>query len=144
DFVAAERAHRLGKLEDLRDRGLDPYPVRFDRDTALGDVRKRFGDLTAGARTDAVVRVAGRVMLIRRHGGLVFADLHDQTGTVQLLASRENLDDETEPDFADLDRGDWIGVEGTVMATRRGELSIRVRSFALLAKALRALPDKHG
>ena len=144
DFVAAERAHRLAKLDALRERGIEPYPVKYERDTALGDLRARFEGLPAGEETGTVVRVAGRVMLIRRHGGLVFADLHDQTGTVQLLASREDLDDETEPDFADLDRGDWIGVEGTVMATRRGELSIRVRSFALLAKALRALPDKHG
>nr|MDQ6915304.1 lysine--tRNA ligase [Actinomycetota bacterium] len=143
DFVAAERAHRLGKLEALRERGLDPYPVRFDRDTTLGAVRARFGDLAAGTETDAVVRVAGRVMLIRRHGGLAFADLHDQTGTVQLMASRDELAGD-ERDFAELDRGDWVGVEGTVMVTRRGELSIRVRSFVLLAKALRALPDKHG
>src|SRR5206468_7910330 len=86
DFVAAERAHRLAKLDELRRRGIDPYPVKYDRDTTLAEIRERFGHLSAGEQTDVVVRVAGRIMLMRRHGALMFADLHDQTGTLQLLA----------------------------------------------------------
>jgi lysyl-tRNA synthetase, class II len=75
-------------------------------------------------------------MLIRRHGALVFANLKDQTATVQLLFLND-------PRVRDLDRGDWIGVEGTGMRTKKGELSIAVREWRLLTKALRALPDKH-
>jgi lysyl-tRNA synthetase, class II len=143
DFVAAERAHRLAKLQELRQRGIDPYPVKFDRDTSLGQIREKFDHLEPGEETDVMVRVAGRIMLIRRHGALIFADLHDQTGTLQLLGSRDDLGEQGEHDLAELDRGDWVGVEGQVIRSRKGELSIRVRSFALLAKALRALPDKH-
>jgi hypothetical protein len=87
-FVAAERAHRLAKLDALAEGGVAPYAVRYDRDHAIGDVRARFADLPAGRETDQAVRLAGRVMLIRRHGGLVFADLTDQTGTIQLLGGR--------------------------------------------------------
>jgi lysyl-tRNA synthetase class 2 len=142
-FVARERERRLAKLDALASQGITPYPVRYDRDTAVGELRGRFAGLEPGAETDTSARLAGRVLLIRRHGGLVFADLHDQTGTIQLLASRDDLGAGAHARFAQLDRGDWIGVEGSVMATRRGELSLRVRDFALLSKALRALPDKH-
>jgi lysyl-tRNA synthetase, class II len=73
----------------------------------------------------------------------MFADLRDQSETLQLLAERDDLGEQGERDFAELDRGDWIGVEGTVEVSRKGELSVRVRSFALLSKALRPLPEKH-
>src|SRR4051794_20613682 len=143
DVVAAERARRLGKLEDLERRGIAPYPVRFDRDHAVGEVREEFGGLESGQETDRAVALAGRVMLIRRHGGLIFADLSDQTGTIQLVASRDGLGAEAFADVRALDRGDWVGVGGTVMTTRAGELSVRVTELQLLSKALRALPDKH-
>ena len=143
DFVTAERAHRLGKLDALRERGINPYPVAFDRDHTVGELRALYNDLPPGATTDAEVRIAGRLMLIRRHGGLIFADLHEQTGTIQLLAERNVLGEEGLADFRALDRGDWVGVVGTVMSTRRGELSIRVTECRLLSKSLRALPDKH-
>ncbi|HEX2125645.1 MAG TPA: lysine--tRNA ligase, partial [Thermoleophilaceae bacterium] len=141
DFVAAERAQRLAKQERLTARSGPAY--RFDRDHSLAEVREEFGGLEAGAETDAAVRVAGRITLIRRHGGLVFADLHDQTAPVQLLFARDTLDGDEFDDLADLDRGDWIGAEGTPMRTRMGELSVRVRHWRLLTKCLRALPDKH-
>jgi lysyl-tRNA synthetase len=143
DFVEQERSHRLAKLERLRERGIAPYPVSFDRDHAVGDVRGRFADLEPDTVTDIEVRLAGRLMLIRRHGGLVFADLKDQTGTIQLLASRERLGPEAFADVNQLDRGDWVGVAGNVMTTRTGELSVFVSELRLLSKALRALPDKH-
>jgi lysyl-tRNA synthetase class 2 len=141
DFVAAERAQRLAKQERLTARSGPAY--RFDRDHSLARVRQDFGDLEAGGEADAALRVAGRITLIRRHGGLVFADLHDQTAMVQLVFARDTLDPDEFGDLADLDRGDWIGVEGTPMRTRMGELSLRVRHWRLLTKCLRALPDKH-
>lgn len=73
------------------------------------------------------MRAAGRVMLIRRHGGLVFADLQDQTATVQAVFARDALEPDAFGDVADLDRGDWIGVQGTPIRTRMGELSLRMR-----------------
>jgi lysyl-tRNA synthetase class 2 len=141
----AERARRLADLDVLREQGIDPYPVRFDRDRMLGDLRSEFGDLPSGTETDVVVRVAGRVRLLRRQGKLTFANIQDQSGTVQLFVSREVVGDEAHDAFNRLDLGDWLGAEGTVMTTRKGELSVKVRTFVLLAKALLPLPDKwHG
>ncbi|MCW2953850.1 MAG: lysyl-tRNA synthetase [Conexibacter sp.] len=143
DVAAAERARRLAKLDALRARGITPYPPTFDRDRTVGDVRSAFSGLAAGEETDTVVRLAGRVMLLRRHGGLQFADLKDQSGTIQLLASRADLGAEAFADVGTLDRGDWVGVAGTVVCSKRGELSVRISELRLLSKALRALPDKH-
>ena len=141
----AERARRLADIEELRAAGVDPYPVRFDRDRTLGELRAEFGELEPDVRTDTTVRVAGRILLIRRQGKLSFATVRDQSDSVQLYVSSAEIGEEAHRQFDRLDRGDWVGVEGTVMTTRRGELSVNVKSFVLLAKALRPLPDKwHG
>ena len=143
--VPGERARRIADIEELRAQGIEPYPVRFDRDRTLGELRDEFGALEAGAETDSVVRVAGRVLLIRRQGKLTFATMRDQSGTVQLFVSSDEIGEDAHEQFDKLDLGDWLGVEGTVMTTRRGELSVKVRTFELLSKALRPLPDKwHG
>src|ERR1700722_10445484 len=83
-FQAGIRARRLAKLDALRARGLEPYPVRFDRDSTTSAVREAYPELTAGTVTEATVRLAGRLMAQRRHGGLVFAELRDEAGTIQL------------------------------------------------------------
>jgi lysyl-tRNA synthetase class 2 len=140
--LAAEKAARLGKLEALRRAGGDPYPYRFDRTATLGELRSEHAGLEAGAETETRVAVAGRLMLIRRQGKLTFATLRDRTGEIQLFVSRSVLGDEAHAEFDSFDLGDWVGVEGTVMVTRKGELSVKVDRFELLAKALRPLPDK--
>jgi lysyl-tRNA synthetase class 2 len=95
--------------------------------------------------TGVVVSVAGRVLLHRSFGKLAFATVRDDTGRIQLLADSSVLDQETMNVFLDLDLGDWVGVGGEVVTTRKGELSVRVATLVLLAKALRPLPDKwHG
>src|SRR5437763_15340082 len=92
--VPAERARRLADLEELRARGVDPYPVRFDRDRTLAELRTEFGDLEPGTDTDVAVRVAGRLLLIRRQGKLTFATMRDQSGSVQLFVPRRQLGEE--------------------------------------------------
>jgi lysyl-tRNA synthetase class 2 len=140
-----ERERRLAKLAALRARGTDPYPVRFDRTHTTAELHEHWDHLDAGGETDDVVRVAGRVLLIRRQGKLTFATVRDGTGTVQLFVSEAIAGAPTHDAFDDLDRGDWVGAEGTVMKTKRGELSVRLGAFELLAKALRPLPEKwHG
>ncbi|MET0686771.1 MAG: lysine--tRNA ligase [Solirubrobacteraceae bacterium] len=145
DFRASERERRLAKLDALRERGIEPYPVRFDRDTTAAGLHAAHAALAPGTETDAEVRVAGRVMGLRRHGGLDFVDLMDETGTIQLLTARDELGDEALHDVSDLDLGDWIGAAGRVITTTTGELTIDATSVQLLAKALRPLPDvRHG
>jgi lysyl-tRNA synthetase, class II len=139
---ASIRAQRIAKVAALRDEGTDPYPYRFDRDRTIGELREAYGALEAGAETDDVVRVAGRLMLKREQGRLTFGQLRDRSGEVQLFVSAGVLGKERMPVFNDLDRGDWVGVEGTVMVTKKGELSVKVTDFVLLSKALRPLPDK--
>jgi lysyl-tRNA synthetase class 2 len=145
EFQEETRAHRLAKLDALRERGIEPYPVRFDRDSTAAAIREEFGQIAAGTDTGKVVHIAGRIMGERRHGGLDFADLRDETGAVQLIVTRGEVGGEGLHDFSDLDLGDWVGVEGTVVASDKGELSVRVDKFELLSKSLRALPDiRHG
>jgi lysyl-tRNA synthetase class 2 len=140
-----ERERRLAKLDALRAAGVEPYPVRFDRTHTSAEVLRHWGELEAGAETDDVVRVAGRIVLMRAMGKLTFATLRDGAGTIQLLVSRSDVGEDAHAAFDDLDLGDWVGSEGTVMKTRKGELSVKVREFSLLSKALRPLPDKwHG
>jgi lysyl-tRNA synthetase len=144
-FQETERQHRLDKLDALRARSIEPYPVRFDRDTTAAALHERHADLPAGTDTGEAVKLAGRVMALRRHGGLDFADLRDQTGAIQLMADRERLGGEELTDFSHLDLGDWVGATGTVVTTDTGELSVALTSFQLLSKALRPLPDvRHG
>ena len=142
-----EFSTRLAKVDAIRARGDDPYPVRFDRTHSLGEIRARWDDkVDPGASTDDVVRVAGRVVGKRDQGKLMFADLRDGTGALQLFVNTRVLGaDGFERFVNEVDRGDWVGVEGTVMKTKLGELSVNVTTFVLLAKALRPLPEKwHG
>ena len=118
-------------------------PYRFDPTTTAAAVEAEYGCLTDGEETGVVVSVAGRLMLRRDQGKLAFGDLQDATGRVQLFAlQRSTADFEG---FTGLHLGDWIGVTGEVLKTRRGELSIRVDSWVRLAEARRGFPDKwHG
>ncbi|HUF84455.1 MAG TPA: amino acid--tRNA ligase-related protein, partial [Acidimicrobiia bacterium] len=143
---ADQRAQRLAKVEALRTRGVEPYPVRFDRTLTLAELRDRYdGRLAAGDELDEPQRVAGRLLLIRRQGKLTFATMRDASGSVQLFVSDDGLGEDAHTQFDELDLGDWVGVDGVPMKTKRGELSVKVTAFTLLSKALRPLPDKwHG
>jgi lysyl-tRNA synthetase, class II len=120
-----------------------PPPYRFERTAAAAELHERYADLAPGTETGDVVSVAGRLMLRRVQGKLAFGTLQDGSGRVQLFAAvaRTPRFDE----FCDLSLGDWIGVTGQVMTTRRGELSVQVGEWVVLAEARRQFPDKwHG
>ena len=138
-------ARRLQKVEQMRAVGTEPYPLGFSRTDLASDLHKRHSGLQPQTRTGEVVEVAGRVMNLRRLGNLVFAVLQDVSGQIQLFVDPAGLGDDPFASFGDLDGGDWIWAKGEVMTTRRGELSVHISDFALLAKALRPLPEKwHG
>ena len=143
--LVAEKSKRLQKLDDLREQGTNPYPYRFDRTVTLHDLRRQFGELEAGTETEHQVAVAGRVMLLRDSGKLVFATMRDRDDDVQLFISKAVVGDDAFDAIKDLDLGDWVGVHGTVMTTRKGELSVKVERLELLSKSIRPMPDKwHG
>ncbi|MEE3251769.1 MAG: amino acid--tRNA ligase-related protein, partial [Actinomycetota bacterium] len=118
-------------------------PYRFEPTADAAGLHAAHGDLEPGAETGIEVTVAGRLMLRRDQGKLFFGVLQDATGRIQLFAPQM-----TTPDFdgfTGLHLGDWVGVTGEVIATRRGELSVRVGSWVRLAEARRPFPDKwHG
>nr|MBU6203087.1 lysine--tRNA ligase [Acidobacteriota bacterium] len=143
--LAAFRAQRLDEIARLRAKGLNPYPYRFDRTHTLGEIRATHGTLEPGSETSASVAISGRVMLKRNQGKLQFLTVRDRSDEIQLFVSKSVVGDEAFDDIATLDLGDWVGATGTVMTTRKGELSVKTSEVHLLAKALRPMPDKwHG
>ncbi|TMF16887.1 MAG: lysine--tRNA ligase [Chloroflexi bacterium] len=132
---------RREKLERLRAAGVDPYSRGFHPTHSTDAAKALLGD---AERTEPV-SVAGRLMVKRLQGGLVFADLQDGRGRIQLMANRNVLGEEEFSRFADLDVGDIVGVTGPIFRTRRGEITLEVQSFQLLTKSLRPMPEKwHG
>jgi lysyl-tRNA synthetase class 2 len=118
-------------------------PYRFEKTHHAADVIAKWGELEPGTETGERVTVAGRLMLNRPQGKLAFGTLQDSTGRIQLFA-RANSTPEFDA-FAKLSLGDWIGVTGEVMTTRKGELSVAVESWTMLAETRRSFPDKwHG
>lgn len=138
-LVAGRRQHH----REILDAG--GYPHRYDRTHTAGELHDLFGDLDPGSETDTRVAVAGRLMLHRSFGKLQFGTLQDDTGTIQLFVDRATLGEERADQFARVDLGDWVGADGMIMTTRKGELSVRVEHFVILQKSLRPLPEKwHG
>ena len=115
-------------------------PYRFERSADAAGLRARHGGLEAGEETDDRVSVAGRVMLVRPQGRLAFATLRDASGEVQLFARAADTEDFE--GFAKLSLGDWVGAAGRVVKTRKGELSVLVETWTLLAEARRSFGDK--
>ncbi len=138
-------AARRAKLERLRERGVDPFALGFDPDRSIADVRAMFTDLAPATETGYRVRVAGRVMLLRRHGKLAFATIRDRSADLQLFVAEDTVDADGWALVEDLDLGDLVGAEGQVVTTKRGELSVKAERLTLLTKALRPMPEKwHG
>ena len=135
---------RRRKLEELRAAGVEPFPPSFPDRTPVSDVLARHAGLSDGEETDEQYRLAGRLTGRRGHGKAAFLDLTDRSGQIQLHARKDVLGDDYER-LVGLDLGDLIGVEGAPFRTRRGELSLRVDRWTMLAKSLRPPPDKyHG
>jgi lysyl-tRNA synthetase class 2 len=137
---------RRQKLERLRSAGIDPYPHVFPGVTPIATIREAHDGIEAGEELpDATYRIGGRMVQRRGMGGATFVDLVDRSGKIQLHAKRDDLGDESFDTLTSLDLGDVIGVDGFAFKSRRGELSLRVTSWQLLAKSLKAPPDKfHG
>ena len=136
---------RLNKRESLIAAGQNPYGSAFDYTHHVADMEKEYGNLDDGEITEDDVRVAGRIMSKRGQGKVAFMGLRDATGDMQLFFRIDNLGDEAYNQAKDLDVGDWIGVAGKAMKTKRGQLSVLVEKFTLLSKSLRPLPEKfHG
>jgi lysyl-tRNA synthetase class 2 len=136
-------ASRRRKLEALRAQGVEPFPHEFTGVEPIAEVRAQHQSLTAGEETEQQHRVAGRITARRGQGGMAFLDLQDRSGRIQLQARVDELGENGMAALLELDLGDVIGVDGVAFSTRRGELTLRIASYELLAKSLRPLPEKH-
>ena len=122
---------------------MSEIPYSYPWDTAASAVAERWSSLEPGEESGAIVAVAGRIMLSRPQGKLAFAELRDSSGSVQLFCLAKVTEDFEA--FTHLSLGDWIGATGEVVRTKRGELSVKVTSWQLLAEARRSFGDKwHG
>jgi lysyl-tRNA synthetase class 2 len=138
-------ANRRAKLERLRAEGVDPFPHAYPGVVPVANVHETHADLPDGEETDAGYRVAGRLAARRGQGKMAFLDLVDRSGRLQLQAKLDVLGEERMERLLGLDLGDVIGVDGVAFRSKRGELSLRIDDFAVLAKSLRPPPDKfHG
>jgi lysyl-tRNA synthetase class 2 len=134
---------RRRKLAALRDEGVEPFPHSLPGVIPIASVREQWDELQAGEESGARTRVAGRLAARRGQGKAAFLDVVDRSGRLQLHARADVLGQESLDRLVSLDLGDLLGAEGTVFRTRRGELSIKVEDWTLLAKSLRPPPEKH-
>jgi len=143
DSISQVLLDRRRKLEGLRAAGIDPFPHAYPGVQPIAEVKAPFADLPDGEETDVRARIAGRLAARRGQGKAAFLDVVDRSGRMQLHARVDVLGEAAMERLLALDLGDLIGADGTVFRTRRGELSLRIDDFALLAKSLRPPPDKH-
>ncbi|MFL6077338.1 MAG: bifunctional lysylphosphatidylglycerol synthetase/lysine--tRNA ligase LysX [Mycobacteriales bacterium] len=145
DRLTEQERVRRDKRDKLVAAGLEPYPVGYPRTTTAAELRTRHGDLPPDSHTGERVGIAGRVMLARDSGRLCFATVRDETGEIQVMLSRDTTGEAALALWkSTVDLGDQVGVTGEVITSRRGELSVLADEWALTAKCLRPLPDKHA
>ena len=140
-----ERSVRLGRRTALIEAGVNPYPEHCEVSDHVADLVERYAALEDGADTADVVSVAGRVRAKRGQGKVIFIELQDSTGTIQLFCRINDLGEEGLAAVKAFDLGDIVEAKGIVVRTRRGELSIAPTAVRLLSKSVRPLPEKfHG
>lgn len=138
---------RRQKMEELKAMGIDPFGHAYERTHKSGQIRKEFGELTKEEleEKNVTVKIAGRIMTKRRQGKAGFMHIQDLDGKIQIYVRKDVLGDDAYEVFKKSDLGDIVGIEGKVMKTNHGELSVKAEVYTHLTKALRPLPEKfHG
>ena len=137
---------RLKKIAEMRKAGINPYTYKFDKKNNSQELQEKYAKLANDERTKDSVKIAGRVMVVRDMGNLIFSHIQDSSGKIQIvLQTGETNPKELEAFKKYVDAGDFVGVEGLVFKTRRGEVSILVKSVEILTKSMLPLPEKwHG
>ena len=138
---------RRQKMEDLRAMGVDPFGHAYERTHKSGQIRSAYEELTKEELVDknVTVKIAGRIMTKRRQGKAGFMHIQDIDGRIQIYVRKDEIGEEQYEIFKKSDIGDIVGIEGLVMKTDHGELSVRAKVYTHLSKALRPLPEKfHG
>ena len=132
---------KLDKIKSLIKNGKEIYSRSFKKNASVVEIKKKYINLKPGEKADDLLKVAGRIMIFRNHGKATFCDIKDSEDKIQLYVNIKNVGEEKYNEFLDLDIGDWIGAEGNVFVTHKGELSINVSDFKLLSKSIRIMPE---
>ncbi|MEA3515084.1 MAG: lysine--tRNA ligase [Nanoarchaeota archaeon] len=136
---------KLKKLDSLKEMGINPYPYNFDMTHHAADILKKYSHLKKEEKTKDIVSIAGRIMTMRRMGKATFMHIQDETGRIQLYLRKDDVGEENYNILKKSDIGDIVGVKGTVFSTMKGEISVYVENYVMLAKSIRQLPEKfHG
>lgn len=138
---------RRQKMEELREKGIDPFGHAYARTHRSGDIKKEYGECTKEEldEKNVTVKVAGRIMTKRRQGKAGFMHIQDLDGRLQIYVRKDDVGEDAYELFKKSDIGDIVGIEGTLMRTNTGELSVHAKVYTHLTKALRPLPEKfHG
>jgi lysyl-tRNA synthetase class 2 len=136
---------RRAKLGAVRGAGVNPFPTRFDAAESAAKVLQRCAPLAVGEHATETIRVAGRVFTRRDMGKTIFAHLNDRSGRIQIYLKKDELGDAFALFQNNVDLGDIVGAEGIPFRTRTGEITVQVKTWTLLSKALRPPPEKfHG
>ena len=138
---------RRGKLDKLKELGLDPFGSRYDRDSLASEIKDKYKDLSHEEleSINDTKKVAGRIMFIRKMGKASFFTIQDKSGKIQIYISINDVGEEAYTLFKTADIGDIVGVEGKIMKTMTGEVTIKCMKYTHLVKALKPLPEKfHG
>ena len=136
---------RKDKLEELLQQKNSVLLPSYERTSFIREIREQHKEIETGTHTDIKVRITGRIMNIRSFGKLLFYDLQDESGKIQLLIDNKDITKLSKAVVKNLDVGDIVGCQGDIMSTKKGELSIKIYEIQLLTKAFRSLPEKwHG
>jgi lysyl-tRNA synthetase class 2 len=134
---------KLKELEEIRKMGFEPFAYRFDRTHSIKEIIEKYSNIKSGERIEDVkIATAGRMRSKRQHGKLSFSHIEDFSGRIQIFVGAENVSEKEYELFQKLDIGDIIGVEGGIIKTIKGELSIFVKKLTLLTKSIRPLPSE--
>ena len=138
---------RRGKAEKLSELGIDPFGAKFERTDTSESIKAKAGEATKEELEEKhiAVKTAGRIMFIRVMGKASFFTIQDQGGQVQAFISKESVGEEVYDVFKSADLGDIVGIEGTIMRTKTGEVTVKVTTYTHIVKSLKPLPEKfHG
>lgn len=135
ESVSDLRQQRINKIDEMKNNGINPYPLRYKPDISIAEIKEKFDE-----NKPFNVKIAGRLKSKRVMGKASFGNLEDMSSNIQLYAARDLLGEDNYKIFKTFDLGDRIGIEGETFLTKRGEISIRISKVILLAKCIQPLP----
>nr|AQS29463.1 hypothetical protein [uncultured archaeon]AQS29491.1 hypothetical protein [uncultured archaeon] len=139
-------SERLRKIKELREQGINPYPHKFEKKDSAKELHEKYSKLKKDKTADYKAKIAGRLLTKRELGKISFGSLQDQSGRIQIVLQEPKTPLKSRQFFKKyVDSGDFIGIEGPITKTARGELSVLVKKIEILSKSILPLPEKwHG